>query len=520
MNKLTNACGRILPTEISGYGRVTPYTTLFSDAPALTRTMPAKSIFRPGISKLRASIQEAIQSSNLQDGMTISFHHHLRGGDFVPALVMQEIAKLGIKNLRLAVSSFFTDKNETLLTYFKDGTISALETSGIRGMIGKEVSKHGFLSNPIIFRTHGGRARAIEYGQSNIDVAFISAPICDEMGNMSGRFGKNAFGAMGYPVADAHYAKTVIAITDNLVPYPLSGFISINQTLVDYVVVVDAIGDPNLIATGATAMTKNPNDLVLARRVTEVLIASGLVKEGFSFQAGAGGASLAVLSYLGEYMKEHGITGSFASGGITSQLVDALEAGLFKTLLDTQSFDAVAARSLAKNPANHLEMSASMYANPHNKGCVAHQLDMMMLGATEIDVNFNINSLTDSLGYIMGALGGAPDTAAGAKMTVAIAPSIRKRIPIIVESVTTICTPGESVDVVVTDRGVAVNPRRQDLKEKFLEAGIALKEIHQLKAEIEQLTGKPDRPQFSDRIVGIVEYRDGSVLDLIYQLKS
>lgn len=153
---------------------------------------------------------------------------------------------------------------------------------------------------------------------------------------------------MGYPAADAHYAKTVIAITDNLVPYPLSGFISINQTLVDYVVVVDAIGDPNLIATGATAMTKNPNDLVLARRVTEVLIASGLVKEGFSFQAGAGGASLAVLSYLGEYMKEHGITGSFASGGITSQLVDALEAGLFKTLLDTQSFDAVAARSLAK----------------------------------------------------------------------------------------------------------------------------------------------------------------------------
>lgn len=518
MEYVTNAVGRKLPRFIEGYGEVKPYAGPFAVKPGASAVIPLREPYLPHASKMCASISEAIKKSGLKSGMTISFHHHLRSGDYVPALVMKEIAAMGIKNLTLAVSSFFTDEQNTLIDHFKTGVISGLETSGIRGDIGKETSQKAFLPKPIIFRTHGGRVRAIEAGDTKIDVAFIAAPACDEMGNMNGRDGKSAFGAMGYPVADSQYAGKVIAVTDNLVPYPLQGHVSINQTYIDFVVQIDSIGDPSKIATGATRMTSNPSDLMIAEDVCRLLIASGLVKEGFSFQAGAGGAALAVILYLGAYMKEQGIAGSFASGGITSNVVEMLEAGLFKSLIDTQTFDSKAAESFHKN-ANHMEMSAGMYANPHNKGCVAHRLDMMMLGATEIDVDFNINSLTGSTGLIMGALGGAPDTAAGAKLTVAMAPSIRKRIPIIVDKVTTVCTPGETVDAVVTDRGMCINPKRKDLQKAADKAGLKTMGIQALKQEIEGLTGKPDPLEFTDKIVGVVEYRDGTVLDLIYQVK-
>ena len=47
--------------------------------------------------KLVNSIREAIQLAGLKDGMTVSFHHHLRNGDFVLNMVMEEIANLGIR---------------------------------------------------------------------------------------------------------------------------------------------------------------------------------------------------------------------------------------------------------------------------------------------------------------------------------------------------------------------------------------------------------------------------------------
>ena len=173
---------------------------------------------------------------------------------------------------------------------------------------------------------------------------------------------------------------------------------------------------------------------------------------------------------------------------------------------------------MIKNPT-HIEMSASMYANPHNKGCSAHQLDVMILSATEIDVNYNINSLTGSTGIIMGALGGAPDTAAGAKLTVVVAPTMRKRIPIVTDRVTTVVTPGETVDVLVTERGICVNPKRTELIEILTAAGIPLKTIEELKEEVEKLTGVPEKFSTSDTVVAVVEYRDGTVIDVVRQAK-
>jgi citrate lyase subunit alpha/citrate CoA-transferase len=36
---------------------------------------------------------------------------------------------------------------------------------------------------------------------------------------------------------------------------------------------------------------------------------------------------------------------------------------------------------------------------------------------------------------------------------------------------------------------------------------------------VEALAGKPDPVEYTDRVVGLVTYRDGSVIDLIRQVK-
>ncbi len=517
LKNLFNKLGREMPGYIEGYGEVKPYAGPFASTVSGRKYAPMKSSSKPGDVKLLGSLKEAIEKVGIKDGMTISFHHHLRNGDYVLNMVVDEIAAMGIKDITICASSL-TSAHEPLIDHIKNGVVTGLHTSGLRGNIAKEVSKNNILGKPVIFRTHGGRARAIEAGEVKIDVTFIAAPACDPMGNMNGKEGKSAFGAMGYPMVDAEYAEKVVAITDNLMPFPL-GKISIPMTLVDHVVEVESIGDPTKIATGATRVTKNPLDLLIAESAAKVLIASGLVKEGFSFQAGSGGASLAVCKFIREYMEENGIRGSFAAGGVTAYLVELLEAGLFNALLDTQTFDGAAADSFNRNP-NQIEMSAPMYANPHNKSCSAHQLDIMILSATEIDTDFNLNSMTGSTGMIMGAQGGAPDTAAGAKLTVCVAPTMRKRIPIILDRVTNVVTPGETVDVLITERGICINPMRTDLIEKFAEEGIEVKTIEELKSEVEKLTGEPKRVEYEDTIVGVIEYRDGTVTDVIRQVKK
>ncbi len=143
-----------------------------------------------------------------------------------------------------------------------------------------------------------------------------------------------------------------------------------------------------------------------------------------------------------------------------------------------------------------------------------------MVSATEIDVDFNVNSLTGSHGMIMGALGGAPDTAAGAKLTVMVVPAMRKRLPIIMDKVSHVSTPHETVDVLVTDMGVCVNPNRPDILKKLEENGIEVCDIHDLYKSVQKLTGTPKKVEYTDKIVGVIEYRDGTVLDIIRQVEE
>lgn len=508
---MKNVLGRDIPEYIDGYGRVKPFEGAFSNiGTAEKKSVNVKSV-KLGENKVLQSIEEAIDKIGLKDGMTVSFHHHLRNGDFVLNMVMYAIAKKGIKDITVAASSIFPI-HEPLVEYMKNGVVTGIVTNYMSGPVAEAVSR-GLLKKPAVMMTHGGRPRAVESGDLHIDAAFIAAPTADTYGNINGVYGNAACGSLGYAVCDAEYADKVVAITDNLVPYPACP-IEIDETYVDYVVKVDSIGNPAGIVSGTTKITKDPVGLRIAKMASNVIKASGILKDGFSFQTGAGGTSLAVAAELKEMMKKEGIVGSFAAGGITGYIVDMLDSGLFKNILDVQCFDLKAVESYRDNP-HHMGMSGSMYGNPFNKGAVVNNLDVMILGATEIDTDFNVNVTTGSNGIIMGGSGGHSDTAAGAKLSIVVTNLIKARLPIIKDKVTTVTTPGESIDVIVTERGIAVNPRRKDLSEKLKSANLPVMTINELKDLAESLTGRPENIKTSDKIVAVVEYRDGTVIDVV-----
>lgn len=463
------------------------------------------------MNKLVKNIQDAIKLTGLQDGMTVSFHHHLRNGDYVLNLVMENIAAMGYKNIKLAASSIFPI-HKPIIKHIENKVITGIYTNYMSGPVAQAISQ-GIMKEPVVFHSHGGRPRAIEAGELIIDVAFIAAPAADSYGNLNGVDGPSACGSLGYAFPDANYGKKVVAITDYLLDYPLSP-ISIDQTKIDYVVKVDAIGDPKGIVSGTTQLTRDPVAHTIAINATQVIEHSGLLKEGFSFQTGAGGASLATAHYLKKLMEEKQIVGSFGLGGITEMFVDFLQRGLFKTLLDVQCFDLKAVESLKTNP-NHQEISASFYANPRAKGTAVNMLDVVMLGATEIDREFNVNVHTDSNGVIIGGSGGHSDAAQGAKLAIIVAPLIRARLPIVVDKVLSISTPGNTIDALVTERGIAINPKNQDLIDKLKTAGLPIYPIEFLKEQAEKISGIPARVSRGKKVVGEIYYRDGKLLDTI-----
>ena len=464
------------------------------------------------MSKMIAGIEQAIRSSGLKSGMTVSFHHHLRNGDYVLNLVLAEAARQGIRDLTVQATSLF-DCHLPLIDHIRSGVVTGLETNYMSGGIGKAISE-GVLSKPVLFRSHGGRPEAIETGRVRIDVAFIAAPAADCMGNANGIAGTAACGSLGYAMSDARFAGKVVLVTDHIEDYPLIPA-SIGEEDVDIVAQVDCIGDPRGIVSGTTRITRDPVGLAIARYAAQVIEASGLCRDGFSFQTGAGGASLAVTQYLKPIMKRLGVTGSFGLGGITGYMVDMLEEGYFKALMDVQCFDLRAVESIRNNP-RHYEVSATRYAGPHARSAAVDSLDAVVLGATEIDTGFNVNVHTDSNGYIIGGSGGHSDTAAGAKLAMIVAPLYRARLPIVVDKVLCTTTPGNTVDVLVTQRGIAVNPLRKDLEDKLRAFGLPVYDIHELKDMAERVTGKPQTRVPGGRAAAEVEYRDGRIIDRIH----
>lgn len=515
---MINAVGRDIPEEILEItGKEVFQGNYYKDGVPFTKVGPTiRPLMNNHDSKLVKDIHEALVKCNAHDGMTVSFHHHFREGDLIVNMVMLEIQKMGIKNVCLSASSL-GKAHAPLVPLMEDGTITRIESSGVRGAIGEAIS-HGKLKGLATMRSHGGRVRAIVTGETHVDIAFIGTPTCDDYGNCRGIGGKADCGVLSYSHVDSNHADYCVAITDCLVPFPnLPAHIPMAK--IDYVLVVPEIGIPSKIATGAAKPTTDQRKLLMAQYCTDVVVNTPWFKEGFSYQTGVGGASIASTISLTEIMKERNIHMGIGVGGLTKPMCNLLDMGLARVLVDTQDFDLDAVHNL-KNP-NHHRISAGAYANPFNKGAFVNKLDYVVLASLEVDVNFNCNVVVGSDGMITGAQGGHPDTAQGAKCAIVICPLIQGRIPAICTEVTTVTTPGESIDVVVTDYGVAVNPKRPDILEALKASGaVPLKTIEELRDIAYGIVGEPRKVEFGDRVVGIIEARDGTIIDVVREVKE
>ncbi len=459
------------------------------------------------------TLKNALQQCGLKNGDTLSFHHQLREGDYVITMTLEAVRELGVKNIRMAQTAMF-NIHEPVIDFIKDRTVNRIEGS-INGSVGAYVSKH-LLDFPVILRSHGGRWAAVKKGELHPTIAVIAASAADERGNATGIVGESAFGPISYSQVDVMHADHVIIVTDTIVEYP-NPYQEIQERYVDVVAHVDNIGDPKKIMSGTTKVTGNPEKLKIAHDCVDLMDAAGILKDGMVFQSGAGGISLAAMKFLGDRLEEKDIVASTATGGLTQLICDIYKAGRVKNIYYSQVFDAYSVKFLQEDLG--LPADIGHYADPTSKGRTIDGLDTVVLGATEVDTSFNVNVNTHSDGRLLHGIGGHQDTAAGASLSIITCPVFRKTNPIVRERVTTVTTPGDVVDAIVTNQGIAINPKRKDLIEK-VKGTIPLVPIEELKESAYQATGGPQHIEFTKDIVGMTKWFDGTVLDIIWKVKG
>ena len=460
--------------------------------------------------KVVGGLKSALQACGLKDGMTISSHHHFRNGDLVAVQVFDAAAELGVKDLRWFPSASFPCQ-EPIIDHLESGVVHHIEGS-MNGPLGDYCST-GKMRGMAVLRSHGGRYQAIQDGEVHIDIAVIAAPTADPFGNATGDRGPSACGSLGFALADSQYADKVIVVTDNLIDFPCIPW-QIHGNYVDYVVIMDKIGEPEKIVSGTTEITRSPDRLLIAEYAARFVAEAGIMRDGFSFQAGAGGTSLSFAIFLSEMMREKHIKARLARGGSNQYLVKMLEDGQLDYILDGQTFDLEGVRSLRENP-RHVNTTPFTSYNYHSKGNFASMVDVIVLGATEVDVNFNANVVTHSDGRLLHGIGGWQNCLLS-KCTMLPIPSFRDRIPVIVDKVTTLCGPGELIDVIVTERGIAINPLRTDLIDKLKGSSLPIVDIHDLKAEVEDICGGPPAPpKTGKKVVAAIKWVDGTVIDCV-----
>ena len=509
-----NSLGRRVPVYANGQAQV-PYRGVGAVEPiGRKHAPPIRSCknYPPDGDKRVPDLKTALERCGLHDGMVISSHHHLRNGDRVALMALEAAAELGAKDLLWFPSASFPCQ-EPVIDLMQKGVVHHIEGS-MNGPLGAYCSK-GHMRGLGVLRSHGGRWQAIQDGEVKIDIAVIAAPTADPFGNADGSHGPSACGSLGFALADSIYAEHVIVVTDNTVPFPCVPW-QIQGNNVDYVVEVDSIGDPAKIVSGTTQLTKSPDRLLIAEYVAQFLRDSGIMRDGFSFQAGAGGIALAFVGFLREMMKEAGVKARFVRGGSTAYLVDLLREGLTDYILDGQTFDLTGVESIASDP-KHVATSPFTSYNYHGKGNFASMVDAVVLGATEVDLDFNANVVTHSDGMLLHGIGGWQNCL-DAGCTILALPSFRDRIPVIVDEVTTITGPGELIDVVICERGIAINPRRVDLREAVRGSTLPIRDIAEIKDEVESFTGKPARPSTTDQPVALIKWVDGSVIDTVWKV--
>jgi citrate lyase subunit alpha/citrate CoA-transferase len=514
-NLIENAAGRLVPTEVNGLPTV-PFNGVGKHRPTGNKaTPPVRTCidYPADGNKVVRDIKTALKNAGIKDGMTISSHHHFRNGDKVANAVFAAAAELGIKELRWFPSAAFPCQ-AGLIDLLENHTIHHIEGS-MNGPLGDYCSA-GRMRGMGVLRSHGGRWQAVQDGEVHIDIAVLAAPTADPFGNANGLTGPSACGLLGFGLVDSIYADHVIVVTDNLVPFPCIPW-QIQGNNVDQVVVMDSIGDPEKIVSGTTQLTRSPDRLLIAEMTARFIRDAGIMADGFSFQAGAGGTALAFAIYLKQMMKEAGVKARFIRGGSTKYLVEMLEEGLTDFILDGQTFDLEGVRSMREH-SNHQDTSPFTSYNFHGKGCFASFVDAVVLGATEVDVDFNANVVTHSDGRLLHGIGGWQNCLASRCVILPI-PSVRDRIPVIVDRVTTLCGPGELIDVVITERGIAINPKRTDLIDAVKGSGLPVRTIEEIQKEVEQMCGgKPEPPNLGEKVVAAIKWVDGTVIDSVRQV--
>jgi citrate lyase subunit alpha/citrate CoA-transferase len=510
-----NAAQRRVPAMVNGRPQI-PYLGVGKYQPRGRKQAPtirSSKDYPENGDKRVPDLETALRKCGLRDGMVISNHHHLRDGDKVAMMMLEAAGRIGVKDLLWFPSASFPSQKDAI-GLMEKGVIHHIEGS-MNGPLG-DYCTQGKMRGMGVLRSHGGRWQAIQDGEVHIDIAVIAAPTADAFGNADGSHGKSACGSLGFAIADSIYADSVIVVTDNLVPFPCVPW-QVQGNNVDYVVDVDSIGDPAKIVSGTTQITRSPDRLRIAEFVARFLRDAGIMKNGFSFQAGSGGIALAFVDYLRRMMKDDGVKARFVRGGSTKYLVELLQEGLTDYILDGQTFDLDGVKSIASDP-RHVATSPFTSYNYHGKGNFSSMVDAVVLGATEVDLNFNANVVTHSDGRLLHGIGGWQNCLFSGCSILAV-PSFRDRIPVIVDEVTTLTGPGEMIDVVVTERGIAINPLRKDLLDVVKSSKLPIRPIQDIKNEVEQICGgKPARPKLSDHAVAVVKWVDGTILDTIWQV--
>jgi citrate lyase subunit alpha/citrate CoA-transferase len=514
---VVNAAGKKVPTLVNGQEMI-PFQGLKKHRPTGRKAAPLIPTcidYPDDGNKVVSSLAEALIKCGLKDGMTIGTHHHLRDGDLVSNTIFDIAHDRGIKDLVWAPTASFPC-NEPLIKYLEDGTINHIEGS-MNGPLGRFTS-YGGMKGCAVLRSHGGRVQAIQDGELKIDIAVIAAPTADAFGNATATEGDSACGILGYSLVDMFYAEKVIVVTDHLIPFPCMPF-QIQGNYVDCVVVVDKIGIPEKIVSGTTQVTKSPDRLLLAEWTARFCAEAGLLKDGVGIQTGAGGTSLAVGLHFHEQLKNNHQKARFGFGGSTQYLVNMLEDGVMDYILDAQAFDLEAVRSVKEN-RNHIDLSVFQAYNYHSKGNYTSLTDIVILGATELDTHFNGNVVTHSDGLLLHGIGGWQNCLHARNVILPI-PLFRDRIPVIIDELTTLCGPGELIDIVVTERGIAINPLRTDLINCMKGSSLPIVTIEELKEEVDAICGKPDKAPVSkeeEDVVAIVKWVDGTVIDCVYKV--
>jgi citrate lyase subunit alpha/citrate CoA-transferase len=513
MNLVENALGRMVPTEVNG-NTAAPFAGVGKYRPSGRKACPPIPTcidYPDDGDKTVPTLRAALEKCGIRNGMCLSTHHHFRDGDTLPLQLFDICAEMRLKDLVWYPSAAFPC-HAPVTKHLDSGVIHHIEGS-LNGPLG-DYCTQGRMRGLGVLRSHGGRAQAIQDGEIHIDIAVLAAPAADRFGNANGIKGDAACGVLGYAVADAMYADHTIVVTNNLVPFPCIPF-QLNGTYVDCVVRQDSIGNPDRIISGTTEITRSPDRLYIAELVARFIKESGIMKDGFSFQGGAGGISLAFTVYLAAMMKAQDVRASWIHGGTTRYLVEMLEQGLTPALVDGQAFDLDAVRSIAVN-RGHVSTAPLVSYNYHAKGNYINLLDVAVLSATEVDTDFSANVVTHSDGRLRHGIGGWQNCLF-AKCAILAIPAMRDRLPVIVDRVTTLVGPGELVDVVVTELGIAINPRRQDLKDAVKGSRLPVRELAEMKEEVERMCGRPARPKLLDQVVAVVKWVDGTVLDSVYR---